>query len=289
MSNTFTNIRNEIHIAATSADLPIGVTIGSIGIAADTGNIYTYDGSVWNAKATSGGVTAHSALTGLSNDDHTQYALLAGRSGGQTLKGDTASAGNLTLNSTAHATKGKLIVGAAAAIDEANKTLVIGAVSASVGAILDAQGTSGGIGFPILTDTQRNAITPGRAGVMIWNTDNGRFEYWNGGGWASAAPIFNHNSLDNLTVGDVHTQYALLAGRSGGQSINGDTASAGNITVNSTAHATKGNIIMGGTIKNGISGNETAAILGTAATTTYLKVLLSDGSTAYIPLVTTPN
>lgn len=48
----------------------------------------------------------HANLSALSADDHTQYALLAGRSGGQTLIGDTASAGNLVLQSTAHATRG---------------------------------------------------------------------------------------------------------------------------------------------------------------------------------------
>ena len=34
----------------------------------------------------------------------------------------------------------------------------------------------------------------------------------------------DHNSLANLTVGDIHTQYALLAGRSGGQTLIGGTA-----------------------------------------------------------------
>jgi len=48
----------------------------------------------------------HGGLVGLTDDDHTQYALLAGRSGGQTLNGDTASGGNLDLHSTAHSTKG---------------------------------------------------------------------------------------------------------------------------------------------------------------------------------------
>lgn len=38
------------------------------------------------------------------------YALLAGRAGGQTLYGDTTSGGNLTLQSTAHATGGVVIV-----------------------------------------------------------------------------------------------------------------------------------------------------------------------------------
>lgn len=50
----------------------------------------------------------HDLLDGLSDDDHSQYALLAGRSGGQTLIGDVDASGNLTLQSTAHATKGTI-------------------------------------------------------------------------------------------------------------------------------------------------------------------------------------
>lgn len=60
-----------------------------------------------------GGGGDHGALTGLSDDDHTQYALLAGRSSGQTLYGGTASGEDLTLSSTAHATKGDIILGSA--------------------------------------------------------------------------------------------------------------------------------------------------------------------------------
>lgn len=53
-------------------------------------------------------ITAHSGLTGLTTgDDHTQYAILAGRSGGQVVQGDTASGGTLKLQSTSHGTKGK--------------------------------------------------------------------------------------------------------------------------------------------------------------------------------------
>jgi hypothetical protein len=40
----------------------------------------------------------HGGLTGLADDDHPQYALLAGRSGGQTLLGGTAGADKLTLD-----------------------------------------------------------------------------------------------------------------------------------------------------------------------------------------------
>lgn len=47
----------------------------------------------------------HGSISGLSDDDHTQYALLAGRSGGQTLIGGTAANEDLTLEGTSHATK----------------------------------------------------------------------------------------------------------------------------------------------------------------------------------------
>jgi hypothetical protein len=56
------------------------------------------------------GVTDHGALTGLSDDDHSQYALLAGRTGGQTLQGGDASGNDLTLESTSNATKGTIIM-----------------------------------------------------------------------------------------------------------------------------------------------------------------------------------
>lgn len=52
----------------------------------------------------------HGSISGLGDDDHTQYMLLAGRAGGQALVGGTAASENLTLESTAHATKGDVMV-----------------------------------------------------------------------------------------------------------------------------------------------------------------------------------
>lgn len=65
----------------------------------------------------------HGSLAGLSDDDHTQYLLLAGRSGGQTAIGGTASGNDLTLQSTSNATKGSIFFGAAQAseYDETNE------------------------------------------------------------------------------------------------------------------------------------------------------------------------
>jgi len=70
----------------------------------------------------------HGALSGLADDDHTQYALLAGRSGGQTLIGGTASGNDLILSSTSHATKGQIFFSAAQVshFDEANERLNTG-------------------------------------------------------------------------------------------------------------------------------------------------------------------
>lgn len=61
--------------------------------------------SVTTASITAG-VTDHGALTGLADDDHAQYALLAGRAGGQVLRGGTAAGDDITIESTSNATKG---------------------------------------------------------------------------------------------------------------------------------------------------------------------------------------
>lgn len=78
----------------------------------------------------SSGVTDHGALTGLGDDDHTQYALLAGRSSGQTLTGGTASGDDLTLQSTSNGTKGSILFGTSA-YDELNNRLGIGTTEAT--------------------------------------------------------------------------------------------------------------------------------------------------------------
>ncbi len=74
------------------------------------------------------GTKTHALLTSLTADDHTQYALLAGRGTGQTLIGGTASGNNLTLQSTDHATKGDILFGSSA-YKEASDVLVLGSTT----------------------------------------------------------------------------------------------------------------------------------------------------------------
>jgi len=50
----------------------------------------------------------HGVISGLLDDDHTQYALLAGRSGGQSLVGGSAAGDDLNLDSTSDGTKGTI-------------------------------------------------------------------------------------------------------------------------------------------------------------------------------------
>jgi predicted acyltransferase (DUF342 family) len=61
---------------------------------------------VTQSAETSTAITNHIA----SADDHTAYFKLAGRAGGQTGYGGTAASENLTLTSTAHATKGNVVI-----------------------------------------------------------------------------------------------------------------------------------------------------------------------------------
>lgn len=89
----------------------------------------------------------------------------------------------------------------------------------------------------------------------------------------------DHGSLTDLTASDDHTQYALLAGRSGGQTLYGGTSASNPLTLVSTSHATKDGIFFGlsGVHKfdevNGFWG------IGTAASTEPMQVVAAPTDT----------
>ncbi len=87
----------------------------------------------------------HGSILGLADDDHAQYALLAGRSGGQALIGGIASGDNLTLQSTSHATKGKILFGTSV-YDEATNKLGLRTTPSTADYALTFGGTYGGSG-----------------------------------------------------------------------------------------------------------------------------------------------
>ena len=116
------------------------------------------------------GSLAHHELSELLHDDHTIYLLLAGRAGGQTARGGTASGDDLTLDSTVHATKGdiymqpsggEVIVGHNARLLAGVLVHLIGA-GASVFSMIDCYSVAQAFA-PTLTLRKSNNATKGTA------------------------------------------------------------------------------------------------------------------------------
>ncbi len=102
----------------------------------------------------------HGTIGGRADDDHLIYALLAGRAGAQVLIGGTASGEDLTLQSTAHATRGSIFLGSSAKfeLDEATGQL-----------LLPVQGVAAGLvigGVPLFRSDSNFLTMPGGGLVL---------------------------------------------------------------------------------------------------------------------------
>lgn len=98
--------------------------------------VYDVADGLWHPEAAAGGVTDHDLLDNLAFAvaGHTGFVATGGVAGGQLIKGGVAASENLTLESTAHATKG--LIKAKDVIQMANTTAantrVCGALSAAL-------------------------------------------------------------------------------------------------------------------------------------------------------------
>lgn len=81
--------------------------------------------AVMSATATAAAQRAALGLGSAALNAATDFPLLAGRAGGQTVKGGTAASENLVLNSTNHATKGQVQSADDLAITTAGKGLLV--------------------------------------------------------------------------------------------------------------------------------------------------------------------
>lgn len=203
------------------------------------------------------------ALTGLGDDDHTQYTLLAGRSGGQIVTGGTGAGDDITLRSTSNATKGDVFLA-----DQGGNIVVGGGTSASEVRLLEPS-ASGANYTAIKVQAQAGDIT---YTLPATNATNGVLLNDGSGGltWdTNISDLIDHGTTTGLTDDD-HTQYALLAGRSTGQVITGGTGASEDLTLRSTTNATKGDIIL---VDQG--GNVT---IGGGTTASELRIYEASGS-----------
>lgn len=202
-----------------TSNRPASTPQGVIRYNTDSTSVEVGTGSAWVKLSGSGGagVTDHGALTGLSDDDHTQYALLAGRSGGQTLTGGTASGDDLTLRSTTNATKGDIIIA-----DQGGNVLLGGGATASELRFLEPSG-SGSNYTAIKAQAQAGNVTitlpatDGAAGQVVKTDGSGTW------GWATIVAPPGTENIESST-------FTALKGI-----INQVDCSAGAITVNPPA------------------------------------------------------
>jgi len=213
-----------------AGDLLTGNGTAMVRLARGTANqVLTVNGGGTDiAWATSpAGVTDHGALTGLADDDHLQYTLLAGRSGGQTVAGSTLTTENLTLRANA----ADLTTGTV------NVTTTVESTGTSSGCLT----LDGGLGVA----KRINGAGQAQGDLLLGSASNTMERLALGGSgtvlasngttatWASSVAL-DHGGLNGLGDDD-HTQYALLSGRSGGQSLVGSTLTTENLTLRANA------------------------------------------------------
>lgn len=160
------------------------------------GSGLTISNDTLKATGGGGGVTDHGALTGLADDDHTQYALLAGRATGQTLTGGTASSDNLKLRSTSNATKGDVVIQ-----DQGGNIIVGGAETTTE--IRFMEGASGGTNYTALKAPSAQAANVTYTLPTAAPTSDGQVLSGNTGGtlsWTDNTVAPSIASPANITV-----------------------------------------------------------------------------------------
>jgi hypothetical protein len=195
------------------------------------GNVLTFNGAAWAPAASpSGGVTAHGALTGLTNDDHPQYLLAAGT---RALTGDLSAGGNTITNLAAASANGQAV-----RFEQAVKT------TDPAGG--DVTGSFANVTVAKLRGNHVSATGPTTGQVLTFN----------GTAWAPAAPpsgggVTVHGQLSGLEA-DNHPQYVLADGTRPLTSlaVHGSGNFSGELLVNSglTTIPADGGIISFGTL-----------------------------------------
>lgn len=139
-----------------------------------------------------------------------------------------------------------------------NGSVAIGSSTmAGSSALLQIDSSTKGFLLPRMIATQRTAIGTPATGLMVYQTDATENLYikkssaWKRILTEDDGGVTLHHQLGEL-LDDDHTQYALLAGRTTTQTINGGTTATGTLQLRGTINATPGNVAI-----NGVGGNVT--------------------------------
>ena len=161
------------------------ISLRAINTGVSPGDSIFWDGSKWVASAPDTEID-HGSISGLGDDDHTQYALLAGRAGGQLLIGGTVASNNLTLESTSNPTKGSIIFRDTLRPD-VDDTSDVGTASFRV---KDLYMSGEGVGFRFenaATFAGLPAPSVSSKGRVAWVDDTNTVYVDDGGVWVAAA------------------------------------------------------------------------------------------------------
>lgn len=199
-------IRGDGSLSTFLSDMRAGISLTTTG----TSGAATYNSTtgVLNIPeySSGGGVTDHGALTGLSDDDHLQYHLSAGRSGGQTVTGGTGNTDVLKFKATA----GNLASGSTLAhefLGGNNGATSFGGFRADGILRLDANYLfmPGGSGFEMFLNSNQLFIQVNGGPTIFRNsgTHGGRIDgnKWMIGDWGSSATAILQLAAGTATAG----------------------------------------------------------------------------------------
>jgi len=229
------------------------------------------------------------ATTGLTDDDHTQYALLAGRATGQVIFGGTAASETLTLKSTSHATKGKVIFGNAGttAYDEVNERFGIGTASPST-VIEASRAGSLAVRATNLSTSSYAELGEDATGAYVEASNSKPLRFYTGVAERWRIDANGHliggddNTYDIGASGATRPRTLYLGTSAFVPTITGSESASGTLTLKSTSDATKGKVIFGAAGTTAYDEVNERFGIGTASPTTPLHV---ESATGIIKLV----